>query len=171
VDGDLTLRRLTEVEPGDIIALMSDPRVRRHMPLARGEFGLAECAAFVEAKEALWREHGYGPWAFVIGGEFAGWGGLQPEGGDADLGIVLHQRFWGYGRAIAERFLGEAFGPLGFDSVIILLPLTRADAHGILRLGFQPDGDTEFAGTPFRRFRIRKEDVDAGAGITRPVAR
>ena len=154
----MELLRLTEIDPGDIIALMSDPRVRKHMPLAKGDFGPAECAAFVEAKEALWREHGYGPWAFVIGGEFAGWGGLQPEDGDADLGIVLHQRFWGYGREIAEHFVAEAFGPLGFESVIILLPLSRAAAPGILRLGFRPDGDTDFAGIPFRRFRLRKED-------------
>jgi len=155
---DLTLRRLTDVEPGDIIALMSDPLVRRHMPLARGEFGPAECAAFVDAKEALWRDHGYGPWAFVIGDEFAGWGGFQPEDGDADLGIVLHPRFWGYGRAIAQRFLDEGFGTLGFESVIILLPDSRAAAHGILRLGFTPDGGTEFHGIRFQRFRIRKED-------------
>lgn len=155
---DLTLRRLTEIEPGEIIALMSDPLVRRHMPLARGEFGPAECAAFVDAKEALWREHGYGPWAFVIGGEFAGWGGFQPEDGDADLGIVLRPRFWGYGRAIAERFLDEGFGTLRFDSVIILLPDSRAAAHGILRLGFVRDGGTEFDGIPFQRFRIRREE-------------
>lgn len=152
-----TLRRLTEIDPGDIIELMTDPRVRRHMPLARGTFGPAECAAFVEAKEALWRQHGYGPWGFIIDGEFAGWGGLQPEDGDADLGIVLHPRHWGHGRAIASAFVEEAFGKLGFDSVIILLPLSRATAHGILRLGFVPDGETEFAGIPFQRYRLRKE--------------
>ena len=159
---EIALRRLTEIDPGDIIELMTDPRVRRHMPLARGEFGPAECAGFVEAKEALWREHGYGPWAFVIGGEFAGWGGLQSEEGDADLGIVLHQRFWGYGRAIAEIFVEEAFGKLGFDSVIILLPASRAAAHGILRLGFVPDGGTEFHGVPFQRFRLLKHSNAGG---------
>lgn len=158
---ELTLRRLTEIDPGDVVALMTDPMVRRHLPLARGGFGLGECAAFVAAKEALWREHGYGPWGFVIDGEFAGWGGLQPEEGDADLGIVLRQRFWGYGKAIAEYFLSEAFGPLGFESVIILLPDSRAAAPGILKLGFTPDGGTDFDGIPFQRFRFRKVDYDA----------
>lgn len=153
---EFTRRRLTEIDPEDIIELMTDPRVRRHMPLARGPFGPAECAAFVEAKEALWHDHGYGPWGFIIDGEFAGWGGLQPEGGDADLGIVLHPRHWGRGRAIAEVFVDEAFGMLGFDSVIILLPASRAAAHGVLRLGFVPDGGTESHGVPFQRFRLRK---------------
>ena len=74
---------------------------------------------------------------------------------------MLHQRFWGYGRALAELFVDEAFGKLGFESVIILLPASRADAHGILRLGFSPGGATEFDGIPFQRFRLRREDYRA----------
>jgi GNAT superfamily N-acetyltransferase len=151
---DLQLRRLGEVDPADLVELMNHPRVRRHMPLADGPFGAAECAAFVTAKEELWREHGYGPWAFVIDGEFAGWGGLQPEDGDADLALVLHPRFWGHGRAVYERVLDEAFGPLGFDSVTVLLPPTRGGAHGVRRLGFHPDGETDIAGRRFLRYRL-----------------
>ena len=44
----------------------------------------------------MWDEHGYGPWAFIINGEFAGWGGLQPEQGEADFALVLHPDFWGW---------------------------------------------------------------------------
>jgi len=50
-----------------------------------------------------------------------------------------------------------AFGPLGFESVIILLPVSRAAAFGVRRLGFVPDGGTEFDGIPLQRFRLRKE--------------
>src|SRR5687767_5301069 len=110
----LEFRRLPEVDPADLVALMGDPRVRRHLPLARGEFGPAECASFVEGKESLWREHGYGPWAFLIDGEFAGWGGMQPEGDDADLALILKPEFWGYGREVYEAVLARAFGALGF---------------------------------------------------------
>jgi len=31
---------------------------------------------WIAGKEKLWAEHGYGPWAFLIDGKFAGWGGL-----------------------------------------------------------------------------------------------
>ena len=86
---EIVFSRLPQVDAADLIALMNDPRVRRHLPLARGVFGPAECEQFVEMKERIWAEHGYGPWAFVIRGEFAGWGGLQPEGEDIDLGLVL----------------------------------------------------------------------------------
>ncbi|WP_144120065.1 GNAT family N-acetyltransferase [Catellatospora sichuanensis] len=156
---DLQLTRLGGVDPADIIALMSHRAVRRHMPLAEGAFGAAECAAFVTAKEALWRDHGYGPWAFLVDGEFAGWGGLQPEdGGDADLALVLHPRFWGHGRAICARVLDEAFGTFRFDSVTILLPPTRRSGHAVARLGFRTDGETSIEGRRFLRFRLHSAD-------------
>lgn len=150
---DIVFRRLPEVDPAALIALMNDPLVRRHMPLARGEFGPAECARFVAAKERHWAAHGYGPWAFVIDGAVIGWGGLQPEEGDVDLGIVLHPSRWGAGRAILARLLCEAFEGLGAPSVIILLPPSRIRTSGVRRAGFVPDGEVTVVGERFLRFR------------------
>ncbi|MEV0135785.1 GNAT family N-acetyltransferase [Dactylosporangium sp. NPDC050688] len=155
----LTLARLTEVDPADLIELMNDPRVRRHMPLAVGRFGGEDCVAWVAAKEAMWRERGYGPWAFLVDGVFAGWGGLQPEGDDVDLALVLRPAFWGHGRAVAERVLTEAFGPFGFDEVTVLLPPSRGTAAAVRRLGFRPDGQVEVAGRTFLRFRISSPEA------------
>jgi GNAT superfamily N-acetyltransferase len=153
---DLRLVRLSEIEPAEIIELMSHRLVRRHMPLAEGDFGAEQCAAFVAAKEGQWRDHGYGPWAFLIDGVFAGWGGLQPEeDGEVDLGMVLHPRYWGHGRAIYERVLDHAFGTMGFGSVVVHLPPTRGAAHGILRLGFRHDGETTIWNKRFLRYRLR----------------
>jgi RimJ/RimL family protein N-acetyltransferase len=150
---DIVFRRLSEVDPAALVALMNDPLVRRHMPLARGTFGPAECARFVAAKERLWETHGYGPWAFVVDGAVAGWGGLQPEDGDVDLGIVLHPSHWGAGRAILARLLRDAFEGLGAPSVIILLPPSRVRTSGVRRAGFVPDGELTVAGERFLRFR------------------
>ncbi|MFN0178484.1 MAG: GNAT family N-acetyltransferase [Gemmatimonadales bacterium] len=151
---DIEFLRLSEVDPADLIALMNDPRVRRHLPLARGRFGPAECAGFVAAKERLWAEHGYGPWAVIIDGEFAGWGGLQPEGEDVDLGLVLRPKYWGCGRLLYERFVATAFAELRAPSVIILLPPSRARVSGIRRLGFRLDGEVELGGERFYRYRL-----------------
>jgi [ribosomal protein S5]-alanine N-acetyltransferase len=150
----IVFKRLTEVDATDVIALMNDPLVRRHMPLARGTFGAAECARFVAAKERLWAEHGYGPWAFVIDGEFAGWGGLQPEGDEVDLGLVLRPRHWGAGRVLYERLLTQAFDEMRLASVIILLPPSRVRVTGVLRLGFRPDGELQIMGERFVRYRL-----------------
>lgn len=161
----IEFRRLPEVDPKDLIGLMNDPLVRRHMPLARGAFGLAECARFVAAKERLWAEHGYGPWAFIIDGEFAGWGGLQPEGDEVDLGLVLRPRHWGAGRALYERILAVAFGEMRLPSVTILLPPSRVRVSGVLQLGFHEDGEVEIAGARFIRYRLMAPGAHAGTRV------
>jgi hypothetical protein len=123
----------------------------------------------VASKEAVWRDHAYGPWGFLIDGEFAGWGGLQPEDGDADLALVLHPRFWGHGKTIYERVLDEAFSTFGLDSVIILLPPTRGSASGIVRLGFRDDGETDILGKRFLRYRLaRRRPTAAVSGSVLP---
>ena len=101
------------------------PLVRRLMPLTQDDFSEADARHFVAGKERLWAEHGYGPWAFFVGGRFAGWGGLQPEAGDADLGLVLHPDFWGWGKRIYDETLRRAPG-LGVTSITMLLPPSRA---------------------------------------------
>jgi [ribosomal protein S5]-alanine N-acetyltransferase len=150
----IAFRRLSEVNPRDIINLMSDPVVRRHLPLARGGFGESECAQFLAAKERMWEETGYGPWAFVLGDEFVGWGGLQPEGDDVDVGMILHPDYWGAGRVLFARIIDYAFGELGVASVIALLPPSRTRVAGLRRLGFRPDGDTLLGGERFLRYRL-----------------
>ena len=44
---------------------------------------------------------------------------------------------------------------MGLDSVTILFSPTRTRIKGILRLGFQPDGEVEIAGEKFIRYRLR----------------
>jgi ribosomal-protein-alanine N-acetyltransferase len=150
----IAFRRLTEVDPASIIDLMNHPLVRRHLPLARGRFGPTECARFIASKEAMWEEHGYGPWAFMIGGEFAGWGGIQCEGGEADIGLVLHPKHWGAGKVLYHRIVDFAFGDRGFSSVIALLPPSRTRVTGVLKLGFRADGELVIAGERFIRYRL-----------------
>ena len=150
----LEFKRLTEIDPSKYISLHTDPRVRRHMPLTDDDFDEAACVKWIEGKESMWREAGYGPWAFVVDGEFVGWGGLQPENGEADLGLVLHPDYWGMGKIIYDEIMRRAFGEMGFESVTALLPLTRTRVKGILRLGFVPDGELEIQGERFARFRL-----------------
>lgn len=57
----IVFRHLTEVSPDVVIGLMNDLDVRRHLPLARGHFGLSDCERFVATKERIWNERGYEP--------------------------------------------------------------------------------------------------------------
>lgn len=151
---NIEFRRLSEIARSDIIELANHPLVRRHMPLATGVCGELECDRFIAAKEGLWAQYGYGPWAFVVDGKYAGWGGLQPEDGDADLGLVLHPSYWGLGKLIYAEIIKRAFGEMGFESVTILLPPTRTRVKGIVRLGFEPDGEVDLYGQRFIRYRL-----------------
>jgi hypothetical protein len=151
---NIDFKRLSEVEKSEIIELMNDPSVRRHMPLTSDTFGRSDCDEFVAAKERLWSEHGYGPWAFVVDGQFVGWGGLQPENGDADLALVLHPNHWGIGKALYDEIIGRAFGEMGLETVTVLLPPTRKRVKGLFRLGFEEDGELMVGDQRFTRYRL-----------------
>ena len=152
--GEIAFKRLSEVDPKAIIELVSDPAVRRHLPLARGRFGPSECERFVAAKERIWEDNGYGPWAFFVGDEFIGWGGLQPEGDDVDAGLVLRRSHWGAGWVLYKRIIAYAFGELGLGSVIALLPPSRKRVAGMKRLGFRRDGEVILEDECFLRYRL-----------------
>jgi len=124
------------------------------MPLLGDTFGEADCDAFIAGKETLWTEHGYGPWAISVDDHFVGWGGLQPEEGDADLALVLHPNSWGMGKPIYDEIIERAFGEMGFESITVLLPPTRVRVKGLQRLGFEPDGEVDYLGERFLRYRL-----------------
>lgn len=151
---EIAFRRLPDIPPRDLVALMNHPSLRRHLPLLRDAFTATDAARFVAAKEALWAEHGYGPWAIVVDGTFVGWGGLQPENGDPDLALVLHPDHWGLGAPISRRIIAEAFERWHFESVTALLPPSRIRRGAMQRLGFVPDGGIELHGERFLRFRL-----------------
>lgn len=156
----IEFKKLSDINPAEIIELMNNPLVLKHMPLAKGSFGEAACREFLLAKRKLWEEHGYGPWAFVLDNQFIGWGGLQPEHGDADLALVLHPHYWGLGRTIYLQIIKQAFDVFGFGSVTVLFPPTRTHIKGFLRLGFKPDGELVIEGERFIRYRLYRDKAD-----------
>jgi ribosomal-protein-alanine N-acetyltransferase len=150
----IEFKRLSDINPSGIIELNNHPLVRKHMPLAKSTFDEAACKEFLETKDKLWREHGYGPWAFVVDGKFIGWGGLQYEEGDADLALVLHPAHWGMGKAIYDLIIERAFGAMGFESITALFPPSRTRLKVMQRLGFKPDGELKIEDERFIRFRL-----------------
>ena len=87
-------------------------------------------------------------------GKFAGWGGLQPESGEAELVLVLHPDFWGLGESIYHKIIAEGFEQMRFESVIVLLPPTRRRDRVLKRLGFLSEGEVELYGERFLRYRL-----------------
>lgn len=138
----------------DIARLHNHPQVRTHLPLATMVFDETMAAAWRKEKERLWAEHGYGPWVIELNGVFAGWGGMQPENGEADLALVLLPEAWGHGLAICRVMFERAFGELKLPSVTALLPPSRVRQRGMQRMGFVPDGEFVIKGQRFVRYRM-----------------
>ena len=134
-----------------VIAQMNDTRVRRHLPLATGVFDDAAYEGFITGKEAMWREYGYGPWAFFIDDRYAGWGGLQPDDGEAELALVLCPWAFGYGRMIAARVIDWGFRDCSFSRILIYLPESRSVDRYLYRKSCIREGCVTFEGIVFTR--------------------
>ena len=148
--------RLTEVALADVVDLLDEPRNFRHMPLS-STVDEQSAREWVRAKDAQWDRHGYGPWAVLVDGSFAGWGGFQHEDGGADFALVLHPAYWGHGAEVTRAALHRAFTELGLDEVVIALPYSRSPERVVARFGFVPDGEVVHDGTSFRRYRLTAE--------------
>ena len=138
-----------------LTGLLNEPRNARHMPLA-GIFTTEQTAEWVAAKDAQWAANGYGPWAILVDGALAGWGGFQNEENGADFALVLAPRWWGHGEAIARLLLARGFDELGLAEVLTALPYSRNSDRGVARLGFVPDGDVTYGSVRFRQYRLTR---------------
>ncbi|GAA1844131.1 GNAT family N-acetyltransferase [Microlunatus capsulatus] len=156
-DPPVELVRLTAVPLADVTALLAEPRNARHLPLARGAVTAGSTAAWVRGKDALWAADGYGPWAILLDGAFAGWGGFQREDHGPDLALVLRPECWGAGAIVTRVLLRRGFDDLGFTAVTTALPRTRNPDRAVARLGFEPAGETAFDQVPFRLYRLTRE--------------
>jgi RimJ/RimL family protein N-acetyltransferase len=145
---------LAEIDGATWLTLLNDPEVHRHMPLGGTAWTASAAADWARGKDAQWTTNGYGPWALRVDGVFAGWGGFQKEGADADLGLVLLPQFWGHGARLHAAMLAKGFDELGLDSITILLPPSRVRMKGLVRLGYLPDGEIVYDGHRFLKFRM-----------------
>ena len=139
------------------MALLNDPDIARHMPLAGDQFDEEATRKWVKGKDNQWEQNGYGPWAVHANEQFAGWCGFQKEEGEADFALVLRKRFWGLGRLIYLSAVGRGFDELGYESIVVTLPPSRRSSRVIERLGFHPDGEVEYWGERFLRFRLSRD--------------
>lgn len=150
---DLTLHAFAEIPAADLLILLNDPDVRRHMPLAGDGWTEAKALDWARSKDAQWQENGYGPWAIRVDGAFAGWGGFQKEGEEVDLGLVLLPAYWGHGARLFREMVrrGEQ---MQLSNITIMLPPSRTRLSGLARLGFEPMGELQYDGQRFLKFRL-----------------
>lgn len=152
-------RKLKDVDKNLIIQLLNNPLVKRHMPLSVKNFDEKQYIDFIEAKESIWKNFGFGPWAYFINDKFVGWGGIQPDEDDFELALVLSPDSWGYGRHLYNDLIQEAFSELNLKSVTILFPPSRTRIKWIFKAGFVEEGKVIIDGKNFIRFRLNNPRV------------
>lgn len=150
----LRFARLPEVPFAELVAHMSDPRLRTHMPLLTGAWGEAEARGLVAAKEACWARDGLGHWAFLADGRYVGWGGFQNEGGEWDFGLVLRPQDFGLGGRITRAALDVARHDCRIPFVTFLLPPSRRNLGALRRMGARAVGCLDHAGATFLKYRL-----------------
>lgn len=154
---EITFARLSEVEPSEIAAHMSAPRVAEHMPLLTFEWDARVAAGFVAKKEEYWARDGLGHWAFLANGRYVGWGGFQKEGDEWDFGLVLRPDAFGLGARISRKAIDFAIADERIPFVTFLLPPSRKNLGALKRLGARQVGRIEYDGVEFRKFRLETE--------------
>ena len=156
VDARIELARLVDIPLARVVALLNEPRNARHMPLST-PFTSETAGEWVQAKDGQWERNGYGPWAVLVDGDLAGWGGFQREPNGADFALVLFPRYWGHGAAITRNVLERGFEELGLTDVLIALPYSRSPDRAVARLGFRPDGEVSYDGIALRQYRLTRQ--------------
>lgn len=151
---NITFVRLPEIEPGEILAHMSDPRVAEHMPLLTFKWDEAAVTKFVATKEACWSRDGLGHWAILSDNDYVGWGGFQKEGDEWDYGLVLKPDCFGLGPRISRKAVEFAISDERIPFVTFLLLPSRKNLGALERLGAKFVGEIDFAGTQFLKYRL-----------------
>lgn len=164
-----------DLEP--LAAMCADPRVMEFFPALLSR----------EETEAMWArihshfaDHGFGPWAMEVDGEFAGSLGLKwisrfethftPC---VELGYRMRPEFWGRGLATegGRAALRYGFEQLGLDEIVAYtLPVNRRSRRVMEKLGLVFSEEFDYPllpeAHPMRRqvlYRIKRTAWEAGA--------
>ena len=151
---EITFARLQDIDPDEIVAHMSDPRIAGHMPLLTGAWDDDACAEFISKKEEYWHRDGLGHWAILRDGVYVGWGGFQKEGEEWDFGLVLKHEHFGLGTRITAKALAFARADDRIPFVTFLLSPSRTKLGALRRLGATCVGDVDYDGKRFLKFRL-----------------
>lgn len=154
---EINFVRLSQIEPTEIVAHMSDPRVAEHMPLLTFEWDTRVAREFITNKEEYWARDGLGHWAFLSKNRYVGWGGFQKEGDEWDFGLVLRPDAFGLGARITRKAIDFAIADERIPFVTFLLPPSRRNLSALKKLGANKIGEIQYNGANFLKFRLETE--------------
>ena len=139
----------------DYRELICHPAVIRHMPLAQSEYSDEWIREWIARKESTWPGKEFGPWSVWHDSTFVGWVGLEPEGEDLSVGIVLHKKYWGSGKVVLKQVFTKMAGKIEGKRVTVEFPKSRHSENWAIRLGLCEIEEVELSGHVFVRYELR----------------
>lgn len=87
--------------------LFQDARVKKHMPLPESTVDENWIQNWIAGKEKSSKQIPFEIYSIWDDGNFAGWGGIQADGDNFEIAIVLKPEYWGYGQEIYGKFIND----------------------------------------------------------------
>lgn len=148
----VTYLTFDKINPGDFLAVLNSDKVREHL-IAHDRFTLESVTAWMASKIAIDQEQGCRIRAVVVGGQLAGWCGIQREGDQHELAIILGDASWGLGRRLFQDLMRWA-DELNHDVVYINLLHTRPRYQFLIKRAIAVT-ESSFLGESFTRYALK----------------
>jgi hypothetical protein len=139
------------VNSEDFIIVANEDSLRRHL-IDHAYFDSVSIQDWMESKIEISTLPGCRVRAVSIGGELAGWCGIQPDKNGFELAIVLSKKFWGFGISIFKELMCWA-KELGHKEVLFHLLESRPEYKALKKIAYNVN-KTELVGRSFTTYYI-----------------
>jgi hypothetical protein len=116
---------LEEVKEDELLALLNDERIREHL-VEHDTFDKIKLRSWVEEKGELNDIEGCRIRAIKQNDMLIGWCGIQLEGNDYELAIIISSSHWGVGKRVFNDLMSWA-KEIGHKEVVIHLLDSRSE--------------------------------------------
>lgn len=151
-----------EVDFLSLIPVLNEHAVRNHL-VAHPPFDEANIVEWIESKLACDRQPGCRVRVIMKDGVPVGWCGIQQDGSDFELAIVISQQSWGIGPSVFRMLRGWA-REFGHAEVVIHLLETRPEYRFLTRMASRIT-QSQLLGRTFTSYRIPIFSPGPGPGM------
>lgn len=121
-----------QVDPKDLMAVVNEDSLRAHL-VNHPYFNATSIQTWIEDKVRTDAMPRCRVRVVSIGGELAGWCGIQPDDSGFEIAIVISQRFWGSGIPIFKTLMLWA-RELGHKEVLFHLLDSRREYKALTKM-------------------------------------
>lgn len=129
---EIEYRVFNRVKPEELLAIVNEDSLRTHL-INHPYFDANSLKAWMADKIEIDSTIGCRVRAVYIGGELAGWCGIQPDDNGFEIAIVISQRFWGFGITIFKTLMSWA-SDLGHREILFHLLESRREYKALNKM-------------------------------------